>query len=145
VFPNKDEALTPGLFARVRLPLGHPHQALLVSDRAIDADQGQKILYVIDKDHKVTSRPIRAGARHDRLRVIEEGLKPGELVVVNGLQQVRPGVIIEPKIESMPGQNAKLEARNPKSETNSKSEIPNPKIEAADSSKALLSKSPVTP
>jgi RND family efflux transporter MFP subunit len=145
VFPNKDEALTPGLFARVRLPLGHPRQALLVSDRAIDADQGQKILYVIDKDHKVTSRPIRVGARHDRLRVIEDGLKPGELVVVNGLQQVRPGVIVEPKIENMPGQNAKLEARSPKSETNSKSQIPKPKIEAADSSKALLSKSPLTP
>jgi len=152
VFPNKDEALTPGLFARVRVPLGDPHQAVLVSDRAIDADQGQKILYVIDKDHKVTSRPIRVGARHDRLRVIEEGLKPGELVVVNGLQQVRPGVIVEPKIENMPGHDPKLEARskkseipNPKSETNSKSEIPNPKIEAADSSKALLSKSPLTP
>ncbi len=152
VFPNKDEALTPGLFARVRLPLGHPHQALLVTDRAIDADQGQKILYVIDKDHKVTSRPIRAGARYDRLRVIEEGLKLGELVVVNGLQQVRPGVIVEPKIENMPGRDPKLEARskkseipNPKSETNSKSTVPNPKIEAADSSKNFLSKSPLTP
>src|SRR5581483_1182049 len=53
VFPNKDDALAPGYFARVRVPVGFPHQALLVSDRAIDTDQGQKIVYVVDKDNKV--------------------------------------------------------------------------------------------
>ena len=102
VFPNKDEALSPGYFARVRVPIGFPHQALLVSDRALDTDQGQKVVYVVDKDNKVLSRPVRPGPLHDGLRAIQDGLKPGERVIVNGLQQVRPGVTVEPKLVDMP-------------------------------------------
>src|SRR4029077_18305095 len=102
VFPNKDEALSPGFFARVRVPIGQAHPALLVTDRAIDNDQGQKILYVVNDKNEVVSRPIRLGALHDGLRAIEDGLKPGERVIVNGLQQVRPGVTVEPKLVDMP-------------------------------------------
>ena len=90
------------LFARVRAPIGRPHKALLVSERALDTDQGQKILYVVNEKNEVASRPIRVGARHDGLRVIEDGLRPGERVIVNGLQQVRPGVTVEPKLVDMP-------------------------------------------
>ena len=79
-----------------------PHQALLVTDRAIDNDQGQKILYVVNDKNEVVSRPVRVGALHDGLRAIEDGLKPGERVIVNGLQQVRPGVTVEPKLVDMP-------------------------------------------
>ena len=102
LFANKDEALAPGLFARVRLPLGDPHQALLVIDRAIDSNQGQKVLYVVDERNRVASRPVRIGALREGLRVIEEGLKPGERLIVNGLQQVRPGATVEPKLVDMP-------------------------------------------
>ena len=102
VFPNKDEALTPGFFARVRVPISPPHQALLVSDRALDNDQGQKILYVVNDKNEVVSRPVRVGQLHDGLRAIEDGLKPGERVIVNGLQQVRPGATVEPKLVPMP-------------------------------------------
>jgi RND family efflux transporter MFP subunit len=102
VFPNKDEALSPGYFARVRVPIGSPHQALLVTDRAFDTDQGQKIVYVVDKDNQVVSRPVRLGALHDGLRAVADGLMPGEHVIVNGLQQVRPGVTVEPKVVDMP-------------------------------------------
>src|SRR5262245_58025180 len=70
VFPNKDEVLAPGYFVRVRFPVGFPHQALLVTDRAIDTDQGQKIVYVVNKENKVVTRPVRLGARHDGLRAI---------------------------------------------------------------------------
>ena len=94
--------LSPGLFARVRLPLGVPHRALLVTERAIDTDQGQKILYVVDDKNEVDSRPVRLGAIHDGLRAIEDGLKPGERVIVVGLQQVRPGAVVEPKLVDMP-------------------------------------------
>jgi RND family efflux transporter MFP subunit len=114
VFPNKDEALHPGYFARVRVPIGAPHQALLVSDRALDTDQGQKIVYVVNQENKVVSRPVRLGAVHDGLRVVEEGLKPGERVIVNGLQLVRPGVTVEPKLMDMPIQISKPETRNRK-------------------------------
>jgi RND family efflux transporter MFP subunit len=103
VFANPNEVLTPGFFGRVRVPVGPPFSALLVSDRAIDTDQGQKIVYVVGKDNKVLVRPIRTGLLHDRLRVIEDGIQPGDRVIVNGLQQVRPGLLVEPKLVEMPG------------------------------------------
>src|SRR5205085_4191144 len=81
VFPNKDQVLLPGFFARVRAPVGRPHKALLVSERALDTDQGQKILYVIDETNTVAARPVGLGALHDGLREIAKGLNPGERVV----------------------------------------------------------------
>jgi RND family efflux transporter MFP subunit len=102
VFPNEDKALEPGYFARVQLLIGQSRRALLVTERAIDTDQGQKILYVVNDKNEVLSRPIRVGALHDGLRVIEEGVQPGERVIVNGLLQVRPGIAVEPKLVDMP-------------------------------------------
>jgi RND family efflux transporter MFP subunit len=113
VFPNSDGALTPGFFARVRIPVSPPHQAMLVSERALDSDQGQKVVYVVDKDDKVVSRAVRLGAMHDGLREVTDGLKPFERVIVNGLQQVRPGATVEPKLVRMPGE--KSEDRGPRS------------------------------
>src|SRR4029077_19687505 len=55
VFPSKDEALAPGYFARVRVPISAPHKALLVTDRALDTDQGQKVVYVVDRANRVAS------------------------------------------------------------------------------------------
>jgi RND family efflux transporter MFP subunit len=102
VFPNKDEALSPGYFARVRVPIGGPHRALLVSERALDTDQGQKVVYVVDPDNRVTTRPVHLGALHDGLREITDGLKPGDHIIVNGLQQARPGMTVEPSLVDMP-------------------------------------------
>lgn len=102
MFPNTDGALVPGFFARVRVPVSAPHQAVLVSDRALDTDQGQKILYVVSGDYRVAVRPVRVGALHDGLREIADGLKPGERVIVDGLQQVRPGATVEPTLVDMP-------------------------------------------
>jgi RND family efflux transporter MFP subunit len=104
VFPNKDQVLLPGLFARVRTPIGRPHQALLVSERALDTDQGHKVLYVVSDKSEVASRPVRLGALHNGLREIAEGLKQGERVIVDGMQNVRPGVTVEPNLVDMPGQ-----------------------------------------
>jgi RND family efflux transporter MFP subunit len=102
VFPNKDEGLTAGFFARVRMPIASPHRALLVTDRALDNDQGQKILYVLNDKDEVISREVRVGALHDGMRAIEDGLRPGERVIVNGLLQVRPGMTVQPKLVDMP-------------------------------------------
>jgi RND family efflux transporter MFP subunit len=102
VFANKDESLSPGFFARVRVPVGPPHPALLVSDRALDNDQGRKVLYVVSDKNEVVSRPVSTGALHDGLREITCGLKAGERVVVTGLLQVRPGAAVEPNIVPMP-------------------------------------------
>jgi RND family efflux transporter MFP subunit len=106
VFTNKDETLSPGYFARVRVPIGVSHKALLISERALDTDQGAKIVYVVDEDNKVTSQPVRLGALHDGLREITDGLKGGERVIVNGLQHVRPGLIVEPDLVDMPTMQA---------------------------------------
>jgi RND family efflux transporter MFP subunit len=122
VFPNKDEALAPGYFVRIRVPIGFPHKALLISDRAIDTDQGKKIVYVVDSEKKVAIRPIRPGSLHEGLRAIDEGLKSGDRVMVAGLQQVRPGLVVEPKLVDMPGQISKSEPRNPKQTQNPKSQ-----------------------
>ena len=102
IFDNPGETLSPGMFVRVRVPIGFAHRSLLVSDRAIDNDQGQKVLYVLSKDNEVVSRPIRAGALHDGLRAIEDGLQPGERVIVAGVQQVRPGDTVAPRLVDMP-------------------------------------------
>jgi multidrug efflux system membrane fusion protein len=102
VFPNPKPArgtrlLSPGMFARVRLPIGQPHEALLIIDRAIGSDQGLKYVYVIDGDNKAQYRRVSTGAlQEDGLREITEGLKPDDWVVVGGLQQVRPRSDVKP-------------------------------------------------
>jgi RND family efflux transporter MFP subunit len=97
-FPNKDRFLYPGLFARVRLPVGDPHKALLVSDACVGTNQGQKYVYVVDEHDEVVYRPVKLGALSDGLRVVEDGLKPGERVVVgDGMLRVRPGVTVVAK------------------------------------------------
>jgi RND family efflux transporter MFP subunit len=101
-FPNHDELLVPGYFARIHVPIGNPHKALLISDRALEMDQGQRVVFFVDKENKVESRPVRLGALHDGLREIVEGLQSGERVIVNGLQQVRPGMTVESTQVAMP-------------------------------------------
>jgi RND family efflux transporter MFP subunit len=113
VFHNEDEALSPGYFARVRVPVGFPHQALLVSERALDTDQGQKVLYIVSEKNEVVSRPVRLGGIHDGLREITGGVEPGERVIVNGLQQVRPGATVEPNLVDMPVPLAAATAAKP--------------------------------
>jgi RND family efflux transporter MFP subunit len=122
VFPNKEQILAPGFFGRVRVPIGRRHKALLVDERALDSDQGQKILYVLNARNEVVSRAVRVGGRHDGLREITDGLQPGERVIVNGLQQVRPGMTVGPRLVPMPGANPNPEIRNPKQTRNPKSQ-----------------------
>jgi membrane fusion protein, multidrug efflux system len=108
VFPNpKPEngvrLLTPGMFVRVRLPIGPAHQAELVIDRAIGSDQGIKYVYVVDDKNRVESRRVQTGAlQDDGLRVISSGLKADDWVVVGGLQQVRPHLTVETEKVPMP-------------------------------------------
>jgi RND family efflux transporter MFP subunit len=100
-FSNKDGYFTPGLFARVKL-LGHnSYSAVLVDDRAIGTDQSQKFVYVVDAESKVTYRAVKIGRLTDGLRIVLEGLSPGENVVVNGLQRVHPGTVVKPELTAM--------------------------------------------
>ena len=98
VFPNRDNSLEPGFFVRVRVPIGNSHQALLVPDRAIDSDQGRRVLRLVNEKNQVISRPVRLGELHDGLRVIDGGLARDDRVIIEGLMQVRPGMTVEPKV-----------------------------------------------
>jgi RND family efflux transporter MFP subunit len=93
--PGVPPVLVPGLFVRVRLTIGLPHKVLLITERAIGTDQGQKYVYIIDKDNQVVYRRVKLGMLFDGLQAIEEGLEPGDRVVVNGLQRIQPGVKVE--------------------------------------------------
>jgi RND family efflux transporter MFP subunit len=98
VFSNHDRLLSPGLFVRIRVPIGKPYRALLVPEPALGADQGQKFLYVVDGKDEVSYRRVEVGRLYGQLRVITDGIAPGERVVVSGLQRVRPGIKVDPKL-----------------------------------------------
>jgi multidrug efflux system membrane fusion protein len=108
IFPNPKppggtRLLSPGMFVRIRLPIGDPHSAILVIDKAISSDQGIKFVYVVDRENRVQYRRISTTyLQDDGLRVVSEGLNPDELIVVSGLQQVRPRQTIRPEIGPMP-------------------------------------------
>jgi RND family efflux transporter MFP subunit len=99
-FANKDHALTPGLFVRIRLPMGAPYRALLVAEEALGTNQGQKYVFVVDDKGHVTQRDVTVGRLQNGLRVIVKGLSADEKIVVDGLQRVREG--IEVKAEDVP-------------------------------------------
>jgi len=101
VFDNKDGRLMPGQFVRVRL--GHPksENAVLVSERAIGTDQDKRFVLVVGADNKVAYRPVTLGPSIDGLRIVSAGLQPGERIVVNGLQRVRPGAVVQPQDTKM--------------------------------------------
>jgi multidrug efflux system membrane fusion protein len=91
VFANDDRALAPGLFARVQIGGGDAHPSLLVNDRAVGTDQSHKFVYVVDAQGKAERREVTLGPVVAGLRVVHQGLKPGEKIIVNGLQRVKAG------------------------------------------------------
>lgn len=103
IFPNADQALVPGLFARVRIPIGAPQPALLVSERAIGTDQSQKFVFAVDRNHTVAYRTVKLGPALDGKRVVREGVQAGDTVIVNGLQRVRPGMTVDPEPPALAG------------------------------------------
>ncbi len=116
--PEKPALLMPGYFVRVRLEDSRPHETLLVTDRAIGTDQGDKFVYVVDDANKIVYHRVTLGQLFHGLRAIETGLKPGERVVVNGLQRIRPGIEVKPNVVEMTpaGDVAKVEKPKPKEE-----------------------------
>jgi multidrug efflux system membrane fusion protein len=101
VFDNHDGLYTPGLYARVQLQSGRARPRLLVDDRAVGTDLGNQFVYVVDSEHKVQYRKVSTGPLFDGLRVIDSGLDAKDVVIVNGLQHVRPGVEVNPQKVAM--------------------------------------------
>jgi RND family efflux transporter MFP subunit len=99
--PGSPAVIMPGLFSRIRMPVAKRSDMPLVSERAIGSDQSGRFVLVVDDDNIVEKRNIRQGQLSDGMRVVEEGIEPGEWVVVNGLQRARPGAKIEPEKTDM--------------------------------------------
>lgn len=102
VFSNTDRLLSPGLFVRIRIPVGDPYRALLVPEGALGTDQGQRFVYVVNDKNEVAYRRVTVGKLHEGLRVISAGLEPNERVVVTGLQRVVPGGKVDAKLIEIP-------------------------------------------
>ena len=103
IFHDRTRRLTPGLFVRLRLPGTVAYAGVLVEDRAIGTDLDRRFVLVVDGDKKIESRTVTLGPIVDGLRVVRKGLAAGELVVVNGLQRVRPGVPVNATVATMGG------------------------------------------
>jgi membrane fusion protein, multidrug efflux system len=97
VFDNRDGRLMPGQFVRVRLGSAKAQDAVLVSERAVGTDQSKRFVLVVGADNKANYREVALGPSIDGLRVVNTGLEPGERIVVNGLQRVRPGAVVAPQ------------------------------------------------
>jgi RND family efflux transporter MFP subunit len=103
VLANKEGQFTPGLFARVQLVGSDDYDAILIDDRAVNTDQSQKYVLLLGADNKVEYRKIKLGRIIDGLRIVREGLKAGDVIVVNGAQRVHPGLTVTPQRVTMGG------------------------------------------
>lgn len=99
VFDNPGGRLIPGQFVRVRMGQPKAETKLLISERAIGTDQDKKFVFVVGAENKVEYRPISLGDAADGMRIVTAGLNAGDKIIVNGLQRVRPGAVVDPKPE----------------------------------------------
>jgi RND family efflux transporter MFP subunit len=100
VFDNKEGKFTPGLSARVKLGAGKPYLATVLPDRAITTDQTRKMVFVVGPDRVVQAREVKVGALVDGMRVVS-GVKPGEHIVIDGLQRAIPGAPVTPRLVAL--------------------------------------------
>lgn len=103
VFKNSNRLISPGAFCRVRIPVGPPHPALLVSERAIGSDQGKKFVFIVNDKNLVDYRPVELGSLQNGLREVRKGLTKDDRLITVGLQRVRPGMTVDPQPGSMLG------------------------------------------
>jgi RND family efflux transporter MFP subunit len=101
VLPNKDGQFTPGMFARVQLLGSGEYTAILIEDRAVNTDQNQKYVLLLGANNQIEYRKVKLGRVINGLRVVHEGLKPGDVIVVNGAQRVHPGITVTPQRVTM--------------------------------------------
>lgn len=105
-YDNKNFALTPGLFARIRLQGGKSYRGCLAKDEAVVTDLNQRYVFVLGKNNTLEYRPVKLGPMAEGLRVVREGLQEGDVIVVNGVQRVRPGTAVSPKKIAMAANTA---------------------------------------
>jgi RND family efflux transporter MFP subunit len=96
-FENPEHKLVPGLFARVRLPIGEPKPGVWIPDRAIGVDQRGDFVLTVNDKNVVEHKPVKLGQRVGRMRAISEGVNPGDWLIINGMQRGRPGAPVQPQ------------------------------------------------
>jgi membrane fusion protein, multidrug efflux system len=101
VFGNGDGRLIPGQFARARLGSPKPEPLVLIDERAVGTDQDKKFVFVVGADNRAAFRAVTLGRTVEGLRVVTSGLEPGERIVVNGVQRIRPGALVKPEAVAM--------------------------------------------
>jgi multidrug efflux system membrane fusion protein len=109
VFDNRDGRFTPGLFARIKLVSRDSYDAILIDDRAIGTDLGKKYVLVVKPDQSLEYRLVDLGPDVEGLRVVEQGLAREDVIVVNGLQHVMPGITVHATRVTMDGRRAGLD------------------------------------
>lgn len=105
VFANPDELLSPGFFARMRIRASAPYPAILLPDQAVGTDQAQKFVWVVNQENQVEYRKVVLGAHIGQSRVIKEGLKAEEWVVIEGIQKLKPGLKVNPERIELTGRD----------------------------------------
>ena len=105
VFDNPDGRMIPGQFVRVRMGQPESDNQLLISEKAIGTDQDKKFVFVVDANNTVAYRQVVLGLSVDGMRIVEKGLTAGDRIVVNGLQRIRPGVVVDPQAEAKVANN----------------------------------------
>src|SRR4029077_14722696 len=93
--------LSPGQFVRIRVAISPPYHGLLVAPSAVGTDQNIEFLYVVDEQNKVVRHDVELGTQQDGLQIIQQGLNAAEQVIVNAIQHVYPGMVVEPKLVEM--------------------------------------------
>jgi len=115
IFRNRDLSLTPGSFVRLRVPGSASYRALLIEDKAVGTDLDKRYVYVVGADGSIEYRAVQLGPVIDGLRVVRSGLKASDVIVVNGLQRVRPGTHIDPvRVPMQDGTSSALRAPSPR-------------------------------
>jgi RND family efflux transporter MFP subunit len=111
VFSNDDGRIVPGLFARIRVPLSERHSVLLVSERAIGTDQAQKYVLTLTATNTVAYSAVKLGPAVDGKRIVRSGLHPGEKIIVNGMERIRPGMPVTPQEQVVDNGGVKIVVR----------------------------------
>lgn len=101
VFDNPGDILTPGLFAKIKIVGSAPYEAILLPDEAIGSDQSQKFVLVVNPENTVEYKQVELGPKINGFRVVKSGVKPGDRVIVKGLQRVAPGAVVSPVEEDL--------------------------------------------
>ncbi|MFZ1937345.1 MAG: efflux RND transporter periplasmic adaptor subunit [Thermoguttaceae bacterium] len=114
IFPNPKRMLSPGMYARIRLPKGDPHRAILIPEAAVSSDQGQKFLYVVNDKNEAVYRRVKIGSLHGGLREIKSGLSENDRVVLDGLQRVQAGKPVKPEEVKAAAKDGKAAAKGSK-------------------------------